>query len=384
MTVASSTSRAQYNCSGGTTYTFSFGVGETSEIKVILTDGLGIPATLTETTHYSVSATNNDFSSGGTVTTVAAYDTPYTITILRNVPITQSSDYVEGMESLYETFEDGLDKLTRIDQQQQEILNRALTIPEASSATTALSALVANGYLRVNSTGDGFEFATLVETGAISDEAYNQTTWSAADDTAPSKKAVSAELELKADKSGETITGATLTTSTINGLTPTAAAVGFTLAGGTTSKTLTVSDTLTLALGAANLKQFMNAAGAALEWGLGLKIVAYTRDMATASGTVSYTGAGFKPGAVIVFAMIDGNTLWSIGMGTHGASHHIAIADTGSAIGHFGNALIYMRTTGTNFQYTGTPSMTADGMDLAWTKGGTPTATITFYALYIR
>lgn len=379
MTVASSTSRIQYNCSGGTTYTFSFGVGETSEIKVILTDGSDNQTTLTETTHYAVSATNNDFSSGGTVTTVTAYDTPYTITILRNVPITQSSDYVEGMESLYQTFEDGLDKLTRIAQQQQEVLNRALTIPEASSASTALAAVVANGYLRANSTGTGFEFATLVETGVISDEAYNQTTWTAADDTAPSKKAVSAELELKATKAGATLTGAT-----INGLTPTAASVGFTLAGGTTSKTLTVSDNITLALGAANLKQFMNAAGAALEWGLGLKIVAYTRDMATASGTVSYTGAGFKPGAVIVFAMIDGNTLWSIGMGTHGASHHIAIADTGSAIGHIGNALIYMQTTGTNFQYTGTPSMTADGMDLAWTKGGTPTATITFYALYIR
>ncbi|HTH93413.1 MAG TPA: tail fiber domain-containing protein [Candidatus Paceibacterota bacterium] len=43
------------------------------------------------------------------------------------------------------------------------------------------------------------------------------------------------------------ISGATLTTSTVNGITPTALSTGFSLAGGTTSKTLTVSNTLTLA-----------------------------------------------------------------------------------------------------------------------------------------
>lgn len=45
-----------------------------------------------------------------------------------------------------------------------------------------------------------------------------------------------------------TLAGAeALTSKTINGLTPTAAAVGWTLAGGTTSKTLTLSNTMTLA-----------------------------------------------------------------------------------------------------------------------------------------
>jgi len=134
MTVASSTSRIQYNCSGGTTYAFAFGVGATSEIQVILTNSAGVETILTETTNYTVTATNSDFSAGGTVTTVAAYAVGNKITILRNVPATQESDFVEGMPALYETFEDAVDKLTRICQQQQEELDR--TPKQAKTSTT--------------------------------------------------------------------------------------------------------------------------------------------------------------------------------------------------------------------------------------------------------
>lgn len=134
MTVASSTSRIQYNCNGATpAFAFSFGVGATSEIQVILTSSLGVETILTETTHYTISATNDDYSSGGTVTTVATYATGNTITILRNVPLTQASDFTEGMPTLYETFETGLDKLTRITQQQQEQISRTPLLKSSSA-----------------------------------------------------------------------------------------------------------------------------------------------------------------------------------------------------------------------------------------------------------
>lgn len=71
-TVATSTSRIQYTCSGGTTYAFTFGVGATSEVQVIKTaTNTGVETTLAETTDYAVSATNSDYSAGGTVTTTA-------------------------------------------------------------------------------------------------------------------------------------------------------------------------------------------------------------------------------------------------------------------------------------------------------------------------
>ena len=199
MTVATSNSRDAYNCSGGTTYDFHFGVGATSEVKVVLTDASGVETTLTETTHYTVSATNSDYSSGGTVTTVSAYAAPNKITIVSNVPLTQESDFTEGMPTLYETFESGLDKLTRIVQQHNEIIVRSLTLPLSSASISALLPVpVANAYLAINSAGTAFEMRSLVAQGSISDEAYDAATWLSATTVAPSKKAVRDILETKA------------------------------------------------------------------------------------------------------------------------------------------------------------------------------------------
>jgi hypothetical protein len=134
MTVSSSTSRVKYSCNGSVTeFAFTFGVGATSEIQVIYTDTTGTETVLTETTHYAVSATNNDFESGGKVTTVSTYATGTYITILRNVPLTQASDFTENRATLYETFEDGLDKNIRIDQQQQEEINRIPKLAKSSA-----------------------------------------------------------------------------------------------------------------------------------------------------------------------------------------------------------------------------------------------------------
>ncbi|MDD2657190.1 MAG: hypothetical protein PHD04_00830 [Candidatus Pacebacteria bacterium] len=157
MTVASSTSRIQYNCSGGTTYAFTFGVSETSEIEVIRTSALGVETTLTETTNYTISAVNSDYSSGGTVTTVSTY-TDGSLTILRNVPLTQESDFTEGMATLYETFETSLDKLTRIAQQQHEEIARAPKLVASSTITDiALPIPEASKYLGWNSTATNLE-----------------------------------------------------------------------------------------------------------------------------------------------------------------------------------------------------------------------------------
>ena len=178
-TVATSTSRIQYACSGsGTTYTFSFGVGTTTEIQVILTDSAGTETTLTATTHYSVSCTNNDCTSGGTVTTVATYAAGNKITVLRNVPLTQESDFTEGMPTLYETFESGLDKLTRIAQQQQEYFERIPKLPRSSSLTNLTFPVPGAGqYLRWNAGGTALEATTAVlDSGNYLDSGTGATT----------------------------------------------------------------------------------------------------------------------------------------------------------------------------------------------------------------
>jgi hypothetical protein len=139
MSVSSTVSRIQQACNGSVTqFPFSFPIIDTSDLKVILTNPSGEDTELTETTDYSVSATNDDYSSGGTVTTVQTYATGYMITIYRDVEITQEEDFIEGMPTLYETFESGLDKLTMIAQQLYDKLLRSLVAPESDLSTTAL------------------------------------------------------------------------------------------------------------------------------------------------------------------------------------------------------------------------------------------------------
>ena len=147
MAVPNTYTPAQYNCNGSTVaFPFTFGVGATSEIEVILTDANGVETILTETTHYTVSAVNNDYESGGTVTTVATYASGNKITIRINVPLTQDTDFVEGMPTLYESFENGLDKLTRIAQQLNEGRERTLIVPKTESS--ALSRVIPSATTR--------------------------------------------------------------------------------------------------------------------------------------------------------------------------------------------------------------------------------------------
>lgn len=129
MTVSSPTTYPeQYDCNGVLTdFDFHFGVSESSEVEVILMDSAGVETDITSSCTFA--AANDDFSSGGTVTAPEAYATGNTITLRMKVPVTQESEFTEEMDTLYELFEDGLDKLTRIAQQIRELAGRCLSFP---------------------------------------------------------------------------------------------------------------------------------------------------------------------------------------------------------------------------------------------------------------
>ncbi len=138
-----------------------------------------------------------------------------------------------------------------------------------------------------------------------------------------------------------------------------------------------------LTKGAANLKMFMNAAGAAPEWAKGMSVVHYTRDSTLASGSVAYTGAGFKPGAVLIFGRLAGNVNPCIafsdftsyaGMANYTASNWFYDIST----------WVFNVGTSTNHQRFTITSADADGLTVLWTKVGTPTALISFSILYLR
>lgn len=149
MTVPSVLSRVQYNGNGVTTaFTFASRVLDASHLTVITldtTNPLATPITKTLTTDYTVSGV------GGTSCAINFLVAPATgilVTILRNVPLTQTTDYTDNDPFPAQSHEDALDKLTMIEQQQNDQIDRALKFPSTASVTLVpvLPAAPEDGY----------------------------------------------------------------------------------------------------------------------------------------------------------------------------------------------------------------------------------------------
>ena len=174
-------------CNGSTTaFTFDFPVDSTSEVVVILrTAATGAAETLEETTHYAVSATNNDYSNpgGGVVTTEATYSSAYTISLSRSTTQTQNATLRDTGVLRYSAVMGALDKLTRMIQELQEQINRAPRIPiHDTGITTELDDSVtrADMVLGFDSSGN-FTALDAVPAGSVSVSAYMATVLDDAD-----------------------------------------------------------------------------------------------------------------------------------------------------------------------------------------------------------
>jgi hypothetical protein len=189
--VSNQTARIMYSCDGAdTTFTFAFPILDSSDLTVILrTTATGDETVLTEAVHYSVTATNNEYASGGTVTTVSTYSSAYEILLLRNTPMTQATDLDNSGVLRLEALEDALDKLTMLVLQLQEESDRSLKIPrsdDVSSMATELDDSVsrASTYLAFSASGAATATASVAPSTATI-TAYMETVLDDADaDTA--------------------------------------------------------------------------------------------------------------------------------------------------------------------------------------------------------
>lgn len=122
---------ARAACNGSVTeFTFDFKIFEDSDLKVYkITTADDTRELLTLTADYTVSATNDDFSEGGTVTTVQTYASGYEILIVRDVENLQETDYVHGDDLPSEVLENDLDRRCMKTQELVEKLSRALVFP---------------------------------------------------------------------------------------------------------------------------------------------------------------------------------------------------------------------------------------------------------------
>lgn len=216
MSLSSATNRNDYTGNGSVdTYSYTFKVFSEDHLVVTVRDTSDVETTLTKTTHYTVSGVGS--TNGGSVALVAgAFDwlnvgndlkSGYRLTIRRVVPLTQETDIRNAGTFYPATHEDQFDKQVMISQQQQDDLDRSVTLPETVTSSdfdpTLPSDILdsANKVPMINATGDGFTDAanwpTANEISAA--QGYAQAAYASADAAAISAAAASGHEDLAQD-----------------------------------------------------------------------------------------------------------------------------------------------------------------------------------------
>ena len=131
MTVSSTTVKNSYSGNGSTSsFAYTFKILQDSDLVVIIRSSTGTETTKNLTSHYTVSGAGS--SSGGSVTFTSGNipASGETVVIRRNVPQTQSIDYIANDPFPAETHEEGLDRATLVAQQISEATDRSIKLSE--------------------------------------------------------------------------------------------------------------------------------------------------------------------------------------------------------------------------------------------------------------
>lgn len=138
MSVEIETTRVAYNGAGSTgPFDIPFYFLANSHIQAVKQDTNGVETTLTLTTDYTLTGAGDE--DGGQLTLVVALATGETLTIVRNVPLTQETNWPPADPFPAESHEDAADKIMMIAQQINDKVGR--TIRQPVSDTTAIAEL---------------------------------------------------------------------------------------------------------------------------------------------------------------------------------------------------------------------------------------------------
>ena len=158
MTVSNLTNRVQFSGNGSTTI-FSFGFKVFADTELVVTETVtatGVETTKSLSTHYTVQGAGNE--SGGTVTMGAAPASGTTLTIKRELALTQTTDFLANDAFSSESLESALDRLIMVTQQLDELDDRAINFPISDTAglTTTLPTAIgrANKILSFDASGN--------------------------------------------------------------------------------------------------------------------------------------------------------------------------------------------------------------------------------------
>lgn len=157
MTVSSEISKITYSGDGITTsFPVTFYFLSNADVKVVRRDANGVEVTWTEGSEYTL--TGAGIQAGGIVA-VETSPTNYTpasgetLTIKRDLEVTQETDYPEGGQFSARAHEDALDRAAMRDQQLKEEIDRKIGFSETSTASATLPDPISNNLLAWNAGG---------------------------------------------------------------------------------------------------------------------------------------------------------------------------------------------------------------------------------------
>lgn len=161
MTVSSATYRNSFNGNGTTdTFAYTFRILSNAHISVYVD---GVLKTLT--THYTI--TGVGASGGGNIVFVTPPPTgTANVVAIRNMTLTQETDYVENDPFPAATHEEALDKLTMIVQEINERVDRTVhLVPSSTYADLEIDDPVSGRYLRWKTDLSGIESVSISGAG---------------------------------------------------------------------------------------------------------------------------------------------------------------------------------------------------------------------------
>lgn len=185
-----------------TTFNFTFRLTDQTEMQALVrVDATGVDTELELNVDYTLSATNNDFGNGGTLTTTETYSAGNTLILHREVLRTQTVNLIQGQAMPAESTEITFDKQTMGLQDIDKNLIFYIRVPKGDPAT-ALELTVPSSEARKNRTftwdANGNPAATDVTTG-VTVSAYAETYL---DDTSEGAFKATTNLETGTDVQG--------------------------------------------------------------------------------------------------------------------------------------------------------------------------------------
>lgn len=137
MTISSTSSKISYNGNGSTTsFSFPYKCYKQTDVKVYSYNlSTKIESLLTFGTDYTVSGTlvNNEYPTGYNIVFSTAPSNQIKLTLVRILPLTQETTYVEGDTFPAKSHEQALDRGVILSQQLQEVLSRTPSVPISST-----------------------------------------------------------------------------------------------------------------------------------------------------------------------------------------------------------------------------------------------------------